>query len=473
MKLKSLTRVVTTVSFQGRWVKLLQVQSTGEGPVRLLGMKARQVSDLEEKALADALKELVRALPVPPGEVMGLISTAELLTRYLILPSQNPQELQAMAGYQLEGLLPYSLQECVTSVKVLGPAGEGTRVLVAAAHRPVVERMVRICQQAGLNLTRIAASSEAIGHWHRACWPTDINASPKVWLVAELTREGLDLGVLVGGSLVYMREVPHRVGSVEELTAQLQETIQAYTREQVGPPVEQVTLSGWLEELGSVPLERQETALGLPVRRVDPLEASPFREALSITAQELSPEVSFSELLGAVCAPRFLELELLPLETRQHQLQQLLFREFRRTGLLVSIGVVLVSGWSGAKVGATYWQLRQVQGQVDLLNPQVARVKAMAAAIRSVQAARQEYVRQLEWLDRSAKHLSPGMTLQFLGLEAGPILTLRGAAPDLAAVTAYAAVLREESLWGSVLLRSAKTQRTGEPSNVEFEMVLQ
>ena len=68
-----------------------------------------------------------------------------------------------------------------------------------------------------------------------------------------------------------------------------------------------------------------EELLKLPVHRVDPLEASPFKESLSVTVQELSSEISFSELLGAACAPRLLGLDLLPVEIRQQQSQRELF----------------------------------------------------------------------------------------------------------------------------------------------------
>jgi|GEM_PF-5914766 len=468
-------QVITAVSLQGRWIKLLQAQSTGEGPGRLLGMKARQISDLSEEAVAATLKELAGTLPTPPKEVVGLLSTGEMLTRYLVLPSENPDELKAMALYQLEGALPFSVQECVTSVKVLGPVGEGTRVLVAAVHRPNVERLVRIAQKAGLNLTRIVASSEAIGCWHRACWPESQGVSPNVWLVAELSKEGLDLGVLVRGSLVYMRQVPHPIGSLEGLVAQLQETIQAYAKEQVGPPVEQVTLSGSLSGFESIPLERLEASLGLSIHRVDPLEASPFRDTLSITASELSPEVSFSELLGVACAPRLLELDLLPLESRWQQARAALFSELRTTALLLGLGVAVVLGWVGAKIGGTFWQLRQTQTQVEALTPEVNHVKEMAATVRLIGLSRQEYALSMELLGDSTKHLLAGMNLQFLGLEGAPssTLTLRGTAPDLGVVTSYAAALRAQPLWKSVTLRSAKTKQTGHLSSVEFEILLQ
>ncbi|MBI3333015.1 MAG: hypothetical protein HYZ93_02865 [Candidatus Omnitrophica bacterium] len=473
--LGSVAQVITAVSIQDTWIKLIQAQSAGEGPRRLLAIKSRRVSDLSEEAIAGALKEMVRSLPVPPKEVLGLLSTGEVLTRYLNLPSEDPDELRAMALYQLEGTLPISLQTCVTGVKILGPVGEATRVLVAVAYRPVVERFIRICRLAGLTLTGVATSTEAIGQWHRSCWPQGVETAPRIWLVAELSPYGLDIGVLVEGSLIYVRQVLHAgIGSaLEELTAQLKETIQAYTREKVGPTIEQVTLSGWLQGFGPAPLERLEAGLGIPVHWVDPLEASPFRESLSATAQELSPEASFSELLGAACAPNLLGLDLLPLETRWQQAQEALFRKIRVAALLAVFGLAAVLGWAGVRIGGSWWQLRQTRSQTDLSSPSAARVRGMVDAVRRVALAREAYALQMELLGSSTGRLLSGMTLQFLGLEGNAGLTLRGTAPDLAAVTGYAAALRGEPIWKNVTLRSAKSGRGPGPAAVEFEMVLE
>ncbi len=487
MSLRKTAQIVTALSLQGNWVKILQARIPEQGPAVLLGMKARQVTGLTDEETALALQELAASLPAPARDVMGLLSTSEIFTRYLALPSEKPEELKAMALYQLEGVLPFPIQDCVTAVKILGPAGEATRVLVAAAHRPRVERLIRICRQAGLQLWTIALAGEAIGQWHRACWPEgrgeasssrsrwpiDLGAAPKVWLVAEFTPEGLDLGVLIAGSLVYLRQIPHPSGDPEEFAAHLQETIRAYQRERIGPLVEQVTVSGWLEGLGSVPLEHLERGLNLPVRRVDPLEASPFRESLAVTAQGLSPEVSFSELLGAACAPKLLELDLLPVEIRQERERRLFLRQLRRSAWLISIAVVLAVGWIGAKIGGTTSRLREAQAQIRQMEPQVDRVRRTAAAIRAVAESRRAYAAQIQALSDAAGPLPPGITFQFIGLEAADrTLLARGAASDFDLLNRYCAALREQGFWESVNLRSAK-RRAGEAlAPVEFELIL-
>lgn len=469
MRSSQTVEVITAVSIHGNWVKLLQARRSAAGSVTLLGMKARQARGSDEEALAQALQQLVQSLPEAPREAIGLFSSDAVLTRYLSLPSQDPSELQAMALFQLEGVLPYSIQQCIVSVKPLGPVGEATRVLAVVAHRPDLERLLRVCQQAGLRLTRVASSTEAIGRWHQACWPEGAQASAG-WLAAELTPEGLDLGVFSNGSLIYVRHVPHVTGETEELTARLQETVDAYEKENVGPKIGRVTVSGRLDLLALGALERLEVALGLSVHVVDPLEKSPFRDALAITAKEIAPEISFSDLLGVVSIPRLLELDLLPLETRVEQAQQALFRQIRRTVVFLALAAAVLAGWAGTRMASVFWMLRETQAEARLLEPQVSRIQRKVAVIRDAAAARALYARQIRWMSSAAQRLPSGMTLQFLELEGEQGVVLRGTAPDLAAVTAYSAALRQESLWEKVTLRAARVQ--SERGNVEFELAL-
>ena len=471
-------QVLAVVSLYGGWLRLLEARVGEKGPASLLSMKARKTggpsaglgAGLDEEQTALLLKEMVGGLPAVPRQTLALLSTGEMVTRYLTLPSEDPEELRRMAVFQLEGALPFPSQECVTSVKVVGSMGEATRVLAVAVHRPTVERLVRICGRAGLTLRGIVPSSEGVGSWHRACWRAAPDF-PEVWLVAERSREGLDVGVLVKGSIIYMRQVQPMGSEGEELVALLQETLQAYAREQVGSRVQQITLSGWLEGLGPGFIEHAEQVLGLPVQQVDPLEISPFRESLSVTARDLAPEVSFTELLGAACAPRMLGLDLLPLEIRTQQVQQQLARDLRATALLAAAAVLLVAGWAAGRMGATWWSSQRLTHQIETLEPQVARIRAAANQVRGVYLARRQYASQLEWLAGALRGLTDGMKLRFLGVEAKGLVTLRGTAPGLDSVTGYAAVLRESGIWDSVQLRSAKNDpEKGE--TVEFELIL-
>lgn len=471
MKSSRTGQIVTALSIQGPWIKVIQAESEENGGGSLLGLKAKKIENRNEESLTNELRELIRTLPIVPKEVVGLLSKGELLTRYLTLPSEDPEELRRMALYQLEGMLPFPVQECVTSVKILGPMGEATRVLAAVVHRPNVEQLIRVCQRMQLKIAHIAISSEAVGQWHQSCWPPG-EQKPAVWLVADVTSDGLDLAVLIQGSPVYMRQILHLTGGFEELVTQLQETVQAYVKERIGPPVEQLSIGGALEGFGGGPLERLEAALGVPVHRLDPLESSPFRDSLSVAVQEFSSEISFSDLLGVVCAPGLLKLDLLPLETRWKQAREQMFSSLRQTAALLTMVAVLVAVWSGLKMGGIGWQSRQVKEKINLIQPQAQRVQEMLADVQQAALARGAYAYRLQLLDDATKTLLPGMNLQFCALDKEASLILRGTAPEIEAITDYAAALHGQKLWKDVQIRSIKRQEA-DLSLVEFEMVLQ
>lgn len=463
MKLKLSSRkgqVVTAVGLSGGWVRMVQLRiGPLAGRAAVLAVKARKVEGETEEQISAIVAELLRSLPLRAEQGVGLLSTHEILTRYLRLPPGPMEELRAMARYQMEGLLPFPAQECITAVKVLGTAGEAAHVMAAAVHRPVVERLTRICSRAGFSLTGIAASAEAIGSWHRFRLAPELQES--VWLSLELEPEGMEIGILSGGSLLYMRQIP-TPADLEQLTERIRETLRSYAREQVGPPVQRVVLGGTLEILGSVPLERIESALEMPVRRVDPLPGSQLGD------------LTFSDLLGAALDPRLLQLDLLPLENRIERARQALGRQIQRLLALMLLAVAGLAGWAGVRVTVTEGNLRRTQSEIAALKPASDRIQAMWASIRSVQNARREYGRRLEWISAAMEKAPAGMTFQFLGFESDWTLTLRGSVADLSALTRYAALLREDSRWQEVQLRSAKEvlAGAGRAEAVEFEMVL-
>lgn len=466
-------QVVTAVGLRGAWIRLVQVRLAG-GVERasVLAVKARRVEDSSEDSLAAILRELLRSLPIRTEQVVGLLPTAEILTRYLRLPAADPDELRAMAHYQMEGLLPFPIQECVTSVQVLGPAGEAVQVLAAAVRRPVVEQLTRICRKAGVFLSGIAASAEAIGSWHQLCVSPALKESVKVWLSAEISPEGLEIGILSGGALLYMRQVPVPA-ELEQMSERIKETLRTYVREQIGPPVERVVLGGSLENLGMAPLERLETALELPVQRVDPAESGPLKESLRSALQALEPEISFSDLLGAILSPRHLELDLLPVEARLERVRQSLSREIRGTAVLTLVALVGVGAWVGVRVGTTGWLLQKTQAEIQTVKPQAERVQAMVNSVRAVAQSRAEYAFLMECLAGGLGKVPAGVTLQFLGLEPDRTVTLRGSASDLGTLTRYAAALRTDVFWKEVQLRSAKVEAAGNGAEkVGFELFL-
>ncbi len=475
----SAAKVVTTVSVHGNCLKVLQVELAGSSSsidfpnadaLKVLGVKALRLSELKEPAIAQALRGMVDSLPVRTRELVGLLPASEILTRYVTLPSQQTSELSAMVRYQLDGALPFSVEDCVLSIKVLEQSNGSTRVLAAAVHRPVVERLIQLCQSAGLVLTEISASGEAVGYLHRACWPAGVPRITGGWLAAELSSDGLDLTVFSGNSLVYMRQITHAVDDAEEFVRLIKETQRAYERENVGPSVQCVTLGGAAVWMSTLPLESFERELGIPVHRVDSEEQSILGKSLKGITQEFGQSISFSDLLGAACGTRSVSLDLLPLESRLVRARGLFFQEVQKTAALGLLCLTIGLSWGGVHRAGLWWQLKELQRQTDSIKPRAARVQSMAESIRTLAAAREDYLFQLESIRRATDRLSSGMTLQFLGLESGRSLVLRGTGPELSAVTAYASSLRDSAFWSDVALNSAKKQTSGD--RVEFEFTL-
>jgi hypothetical protein len=294
----------------------------------------------------------------------------------------------------------------------------------------------------------------------------------EVRLSAEIGPEGLDLEISAAGSLIYMRQVP-APADLEQMSERIKETLRAYVREQVGPPVERMVLSGTLGTLPAFPLERLEAALEMPVQRVEPGDGGPLRESVRAVLQAVQPELTFSDLLGAALSPRLLELDLLPIENRLERARQALSRSIQQTTLFLLVGLIAGLVWVGVRVGTTAWMLQRTQAEVEVLKPEVGRVQAKLGSIRAVAQSRAEYAFLMECMGAGLDPIPGGVALSFLGVEPDRTLTVRGWAPELGVLTRFASSLRENSIWEEVLLRSAKVEETADGvGRVDFELFL-
>ncbi len=465
-------QIVTAVSFQGGWLKLLQAKSVQGKVGALSAVKAARISGMQEKEAADLLKQMIASLPFPAGPAVLLFPNGETFSRYLKLPSTDPSEFRSMALYQLEGALPYSVQECVVSAVALDSDEDFTKVLAVAAPRQAAERMLAICRQAGLEISRIGVSSEAVGRWHGACRRSGEDLPDAVRLSVELMPDGLDLAVFSGGSPIYMRQVPQSSSDSDEIVSRIAETAQAYARERVGPPIERVTLSGSPNGFGAGLEERLEQELHVPVSRIDPLEFSPFGETLLEALRGYSGEVSFTDLLGAVCEPRLLSFDLLPAEAKQQQALAALAREGRRAAIFAGAVLLILSVWAGGRMAAASLRIQHLEQESQRIGPAAARVEKMAADLSAVAAARIEYHSRLEVLHQALSAMPSGMQIRNLVLQADGTLLLSGSAPDLKAISSYAVSLKNGPHFKNVLLRSARA-RASSADGVEFELSLE
>lgn len=459
---------VTILGIEGRVLKLVQADQFHE-QLHLRHVEVRETAEGEPAAAANALREMVEKLDRPLGRCLLSIPRSEVLVRYAKLPATDPDELRRLATYQMHGELPFPVEECVIALQSLATDDTGTRVFLAVAHRPVVDRLVAAAKLAGLVPEGIAVSTEGVVLWAGRLWGQLQLTAPECWIVAAVAGETVELGVVAHDQLVFMRRTQAAEATAEQLAVLVRETITAYGRELPGTTPEAILVIGAVPN----PIEYEEQLherLGQPVHVVDPGAASLWEEPLTTAAMELLHEVELVDLLGVAVRPRQLALDLLPVEIKQERLRTQLDKAWRGVATWAGAELAVLVLVAAVVVGRQWLDVRQLQRQVAELEPKAAVVQAQARAIETGLAARQRTEAVLGFLAQAAAQTPSGFMWSAVTIDPDGRCVIRGTTSSYDSLFSGQSALAGLAGVRQVTLQTA-TER--QPGQVEFELFVQ
>lgn len=104
--------------------------------------------------VAQALRELWSTAKVKARQVYLGVGNQRVVVREIALPWLPEKELRASLGFQVQEFIPMAVEEAVLDFDVLGEAEQGgrrmVRILLAAAHKPMIDALVQAATGAKL-----------------------------------------------------------------------------------------------------------------------------------------------------------------------------------------------------------------------------------------------------------------------------------------------------------------------------------
>lgn len=116
-------------------------------------------SEAQDQERAAALRRLLADHPFKGRNVVSCLGARELFVQNVRLPQLSPEEIDKVVRWEAEERLPYPATEgeirYLTAGEVRQDANVKQEVILMACHRGVVERHVRVLEEAGLTLLSI------------------------------------------------------------------------------------------------------------------------------------------------------------------------------------------------------------------------------------------------------------------------------------------------------------------------------
>jgi general secretion pathway protein L len=201
--------------------------------------EAARAIDLEE-----ALQGLMRALSVPPDTVVAELPGEQVALRDIRLPASAAKHIADVLPFELESVLPISVDTSVIDYQPVEPAGQEVHLLAAAALRERIAERLRELSSGGFDPSELAAGGAALDGL--VALVPEI-AGPGPFVVADIGTDATDLCVLQSGTCRLARTIStgigHLPGGAEELWRGMQRTVAAF-RSTGGPPVERIYVAG-------------------------------------------------------------------------------------------------------------------------------------------------------------------------------------------------------------------------------------
>jgi type IV pilus assembly protein PilM len=159
----------------------LPVERAATAPLAPGIVRDGEVADID--GLAEVLKELFREHKLPKRVRLGIANQRIAVRTIDLPPLREDKEVAAAIRFQAQEHIPMPLDQAVLEHHSLGvvetPDGPRTRVVVVAARRDMIERLVAVARQAGLRLEGIDLSAFAL---LRALHGTRENSGPAIYL---------------------------------------------------------------------------------------------------------------------------------------------------------------------------------------------------------------------------------------------------------------------------------------------------
>jgi general secretion pathway protein L len=247
-------------------MRAFEVERYVEVPVAALTATGAQ-----RPLMADAVRELVQGLPSPPDSVMACLDGMRGSLRIISIPVAARKRTAEVLPFELESLLPFSVDEAVIDYQEQGVREGQLALLTAATPETAVSEAMQLWDAAGVTPRELCLGALALeGALSFLVQPPD-----EAWLLVHIDGEQSDACLVLNGKAELCRTFDEgsaslRTGSRAVHTA-LHQTVMKYRAE-------------------GGPLVRRLLVMGEPA--LDPRLLASLGEALNLSAEAFAPPAS-------------------------------------------------------------------------------------------------------------------------------------------------------------------------------------
>ena len=467
----------TVVEIGNDWLKILQYNPSYRGGrvTRASFVKLVQIKEPVTEALAKAFK----TLKLGKEDVIACIPRHLVTVRILEFPSVNAKEINDMVTLQVGKQTPYSREEIIFAYRPIHSPREGyTKVMLVIARRNIVNARVEVFQKAGIEVTKVAVSSEGVYNWFGIAYAPELKLNTEGIVLLDVDSNYSDFIVIYQGQFHYTRNI--LIGANHLLEAEgrwrdkfveeVSHSMELYHNEERDIKLGQVFISGAGKNVNGLN-DALNAQLNLPIIMTDALNNIKVRHNIRAFGDDESVFVSPSPLLGMAVKNKNLQMDLTSNELRIQKEMEIKRRQITLMGILTASVVMVLSLLLLLNAYFKNTYLGQIKKEIAKIEKVADYVERMRRHISLVETRLDAEQRSINVLHEVHSLTPKEIHFTNISIEEDKQTVFQGRATEMSNVFSFVTTLENSPYFENVKTTYTTTKKDQKEEYTKFEII--
>lgn len=470
---------IVVVEIGNDWLKIAQKNCVRSGaPVYQINLsKLAQIKD----GITDTIDDIFRKLKLDRHNVTAYIPRHLVTVRMLDLPATDPKEISDMINLQVGKQTPYSKEEIVSSHKIIEIGATGyTKVMLVIAARNIINERTDTLIKAGLDVKKVAISSEGVFNWFNDTYMPQIklDASYGVALV-DIDSNYSDFIIIRKGKMVFTRNIFIGANHLmqgqnsdewrDKFVDELKRSLERYQSEEKSIKVVKMFLSGAAINIKELDIILSAN-LDLPIENTDQLKNIRARNGVEALRAESFKCVSLTQLFGVSMTDKEPQIDLTTGEQKVQRLMEVKRRQLTVMGILIVSIVTMLSFLLLADIYNKNVYLAKLKRMILKIGTDAEEVEKMRTVISMVEKRLDSRGSSIEVISEIYKITPKEIYLTDINIDEKQTIVLKGGGLAMSDVFKYVKKLEGSHMFENVKTTYTTTKKDKDTEFAEFEI---
>ena len=469
---------VTVVEIGNDWLKVVENSPSSSGRVisKASFTKLASINDTVSAEVARVFKNL----NLSKQGVITYVPRHLVTARVLEFPSTDPKEINDMVSLQVSKQTPYSKEEIFSTHKTLSSDKEGyTKVMLVIARRNIVTERVETLQKAGVEVSRVAVSTEGAYNWFTVAYPSEMMSEPlQANVVLDVDSNYSDFIIIRKEGTIFTRSILIGANQLvdefdkwqDKFVEEVGHSVELYQGEQRGSKIGKIFLIGAGKGIKGL-ADTLGAKLGIPVEAADQTKNMRIKPGLNLPQDPNLNLVSASALFGIAIKHKEISLDLTPSGLRMQRRMEDKRKQLVITGALLALIVTFLSLILLTNIYSKNAYLKELKDRISRIEKDANDIEKMRQKIAVVEKRLDARGASINILMDIYRLTPKEIYMTSISIEEKNKATIKGRASALSDVYKYAKTLEDSSLFEKVNTNYANTKREDNIEYADFEIV--